>query len=144
MIKDMLKSKLLIKFWLPVLIWAGVIFTFSSLPTVETTKFYFWDFIFKKSAHFIEYVILATLLYRGLINSKINSKKAMWLSVLVAFLYAVSDEYHQSFVSGRGPAVRDVVIDVFGAAFALFSIIENIKIMPKVIQELYIKYQIIK
>lgn len=68
----------------------------------------------------------------------------MWLSVLISFLYAVSDEYHQSFVPGRGPAFRDVLIDTIGASFALFGIIENIKNMPKVIRDFYTKYQIVK
>lgn len=140
----MLRSRKIVKFWLPVIVWAGIIFTFSSLPTVETSKFYLWDFLFKKSAHLVEYAILATLMHRGLLNSGVEGKKAIWLSVLIPFLYAISDEYHQSFVPGRGPAVRDVIIDTFGAIFATFGIIGNMKLMPKSIQDVYIRYQIIK
>lgn len=143
MIKNMLKKNLWIKFWLPPILWASVIFTFSSLPTVETTTFYLWDFLIKKTAHFVEYAILATLVYRALINSKVDSKKAMWISVLASFLYAASDEYHQSFVPGRGPALRDVIIDTVGALFAIYGVIPNLNKFPKFIQDLYKKYSIV-
>jgi VanZ family protein len=37
------------------------------------------------------------------------------ISILSCAIYAAMDEYHQSFVAGRGPSVRDVVIDTCGA-----------------------------
>lgn len=139
----MVKIKKIVKFWLAPFIWFGIIFFFSSLPTVETSTFYFWDFVFKKSAHFIEYFILSTLIYRALINYDMDAKKSMFVAVFVSVLYAMTDEYHQSFVPGRGPAVRDVFIDTFGAVTAVFGVIGNIKVMPKVVQGIYKKYNLI-
>jgi VanZ family protein len=107
------------KFVLPPVLWASVIFYFSSLPTVTASEFYLWDFLLKKTAHFVEYGILAILIYRALTNYEIKKDRAKWLSILIAFLYAITDEYHQSFVPGRGPSVRDVVIDTIGAVILL-------------------------
>lgn len=137
---QMMKLRKLAKFWLPPILWAIIIFTFSSFSTVETTQFFLGDFIIKKTAHIMEYGILATLLYRGLIGSKITNKKAMWLAVLFASLYGISDEFHQSFTPGREPRLRDVAIDTTGALIFIFGIIGNIKKMPKILQELYIRY----
>lgn len=133
----MQKLRRLTNLWLPLIVWAGVIFTFSSFPTVVTVDFYLGDFLLKKTAHLIEYGIFATLVYRGLINSKIENKKAMIYSVFAAFLYGASDEFHQSFVSGRTATLRDILIDTTGAAIAIYLVINNIKKMPKKIQNLF-------
>jgi VanZ family protein len=98
----------------------GVIFWFSSQPVIQTTDFFLADFVMKKTAHFVEYAILSVLVYRALIRSGIGSKKAIIISAVFSVIYAVSDEWHQSFVPGREPRLRDVVIDSFGAIFGLF------------------------
>ncbi len=47
--------------------------------------------------------------------------KRRWLAWLLAVLYAVTDEFHQSFVLGRHPSVWDIVIfDNFGALISLW------------------------
>lgn len=109
----------IVKLWLPVLLWMILIFTFSSMQVGSTSEFYWKDFIFKKSAHIIEYGILAVLIYRALTNSGINRKKAFIYSVVIASLYGVSDEFHQSFTPGREPRFRDVAIDAVGATISL-------------------------
>ena len=108
-----------LKYWLPPILWALIIFTFSNFPTVETADFYLGDFLIKKSAHLIEYGILAILIYRGLIGSEIDNKKAIIYSIVIASLYGVTDEFHQSFIPGRGPAIRDVAIDTIGATIGV-------------------------
>ena len=144
MMEDMPKIMKLVNNWLPPFLWACLIFTFSSFPTGTTTDFYLGDFLIKKTAHIMEYGIFATLIYRGLINSKIEKKKALWYAVIFALLYGITDEFHQSFTPGRGPTVRDVIIDTTGASIFIFGIIQNIKKMPGVLQELYIKYNIVE
>jgi len=72
--------------------------------------------IIRKDAHFIEYCILSFLFFRALLGDK-NLPSAHLLSVLFSFLYAVSDEYHQSFVLVRTASPVDVAIDTLGAAF---------------------------
>ncbi len=140
MIKEIFKKAT--NSWLPVIIWAGVIFSFSSFPTTTTTTFYLGDFLLKKSAHVIEYGIFATLVYRALINSNVTKSRSMWLSVLIAFMYGLSDEFHQSFTPGRGPKFTDVLIDTFGATLFIYGIINNIKKMPKVVKDFMNKISI--
>lgn len=132
----------LTKFWIPPIFWALIIFSFSSFTVGHATEIYWKDFIVKKTAHIFEYGIFATLLYRSMINSGIKNKKAMWLAVVIACLYGISDEFHQSFTPGREPTLRDVLIDTLGASIFIFAIIGNIKKMPQTLQNLYIKYQI--
>ena len=131
MIKELTKLK--ISLWLPVFLWSGVIFLFSSFPTTTTTTFYLGDFLLKKSAHVIEYGIFATLVYRALINSNVSKSKSMWLSVLIAFLYGLTDEFHQSFTPGRGPKFTDVLIDTFGATLFIYGIVNRLNKMPSII-----------
>jgi len=108
-----------LKYWFPPIIWAGLIFTFSSLPTVQTTKFYMGDFLIKKTAHIIEYGILAILVFRALVNSNVDKKKSFFFAIIIASIYGITDEFHQSFTPGRGPAVRDVAIDMIGATIGV-------------------------
>jgi VanZ family protein len=115
-------SKFVLKYWLPVVIWALVIFSFSSNPTVKTSEIHWQDFIVKKTAHLVEYFIFSLILYRALINSKVSPVKALVTIVIVAFLYGATDEWHQSFTPGREPRLRDVLIDTTGAFLFVFSI----------------------
>ena len=73
--------------------------------------------IVRKIGHFCEYGALGffTLLHIDAISfrRKIH-RKPLW-ALLVSFLYSCSDEIHQAFVPGRGPGVRDVLIDTSGA-----------------------------
>lgn len=132
----------IVKFWLPPFLWAIIIFTFSSMQVGSSSEFYWKDFLVKKTAHIIEYGIFATLIYRALVNSGVHKRKAMWYSVAIAMFYGITDEIHQSFTPGRGPAVRDVLIDTLGAGLFIFGILVNIKKMPVFLQDLYSKYQI--
>jgi VanZ family protein len=99
-----------VRLWVPVVLWAGLIFTFSSIPSLNT-GLGIWDLVLRKLAHAAVFAVLAVLLLRALGR------------VLPAFLatsaYAVTDELHQSFVSGRQASVRDWAVDTAGAAIGL-------------------------
>lgn len=71
-------------------------------------------FIVRKSAHFTIYLILGLLVISLLKEYMIISWKSILISLLVVFLYACSDEFHQLFVSGRSCEFRDVLIDCSG------------------------------
>lgn len=125
--------------WLLVITWMAIIFIFSSQPgdtSEETSQFVIYifnlfgldlnsafgslaSFAVRKGAHFTEYFILYMLLYSALKES-FSFKRALLFSLLGVFLYASSDEFHQSFVPGRGPAFKDVLIDTSGGLLALF------------------------
>ena len=114
--------KKIIKYWFPPILWAVVIFLFSSFSTPSTSQIYWQDFIVKKAAHVVEYGIFALLLYRALRGYEIDKTKAVILSILFAALYGLSDEFHQSFTPGREPRIRDVAFDTIGASLAMLLI----------------------
>src|SRR5277367_2003605 len=136
------KPHVFLKFWLPALLWMAVIFTASSdahsyehssrffepllhwlFPNMPQTEVDLIHHIFRKCAHLTEYAILALLLWRALHVSKNKLPAWSWPKVggtlLLVFLYAASDEFHQSFVPTRTPLVSDVFIDTTGGAIGL-------------------------
>lgn len=129
-------AKKVVKYWLPVILWAVVIFSFSAKPTTRTSEIYWQDFIVKKSAHVVEYVIFTVLFYRGLKNGGVEKKEAGVYSVILAILYAVSDEIHQSFTPGREPTVRDVFFDTSGSFLAVYIIWKYLPKAPKRLRNL--------
>lgn len=73
----------------------------------------------RKSAHFTEYFILSLLLLRA-IRGENRGIRLAWalLAIAIVACYASLDEFHQSFVPGRTPAVTDVMIDTSGGIAA--------------------------
>jgi len=122
--------KKFLKFWFPVLIWAGIIFTLSSIPNLESGLKQ--DFFLRKIAHILEYAILTFLLFRAGISAGWQIKKAIFFSIIIAFLYALSDEYHQTFVFGRKGRLKDVGFDSIGILITgLVWYYKNIKLNIK-------------
>jgi VanZ family protein len=105
----MARSRLL-TVWLPVVAWAAVIFTLSSIPSLST-GLGTWDTILRKAAHLTEYAVLGGLLYRAL------GQEA--LALVVGIAYATTDELHQYFVRGRHASPVDVAIDAVGVAVGM-------------------------
>jgi VanZ family protein len=105
----MVRSRLL-TVWLPVLLWAAVIFTLSSIPSLST-GLGTWDTILRKGAHLTEYAVLGGLLYRALGREP--------LALAVGIAYAATDELHQYFVRGRHASPVDVAIDAVGVAVGM-------------------------
>ena len=99
-----------------------MIFYFSSGSVPRVGDTYWEDFAVKKSAHVFVYAILAVLNYRALLLENVAKNKAAFYSVLISFLYGVTDEIHQSFIPGREPKTRDVIIDTFGATVTIYLI----------------------
>jgi glycopeptide antibiotics resistance protein len=112
--------KKFIIYWLPAIFWALLIFTFSSSQLPMVGPSYWPDFVAKKTAHVIEYAIFSIFLYRALKGSGVGKKQAMVGSIIIAFLYAVTDEMHQSFIPVRTARARDVFFDTFGAALSAY------------------------
>jgi len=96
--------------WLPVFVWAAVIFAFSSIPSLSS-GLGAWDTVLRKGAHITEYAILGALLYRAL------GREALALAIGIA--YAATDELHQHFVRGRHASPIDVGIDAVGLALGM-------------------------
>ena len=99
-----------LRLWVPVVVWAAVIFAFSSVPDLGT-GLGTWDLVLRKLAHGAEFAVLGALLLRALRDE---------LPALVAGIgYAITDEVHQHFVEGRIGSPLDVVIDSAGVALGI-------------------------
>jgi VanZ family protein len=96
--------------WLPVVVWAAVIFAFSSIPDLGT-GLGTWDTVLRKGAHMAEYAVLGVLLYRAF------AREAPALAAGIA--YAATDELHQHFVRGRNASPVDVAVDAVGIAIGM-------------------------
>ena len=127
------------RIWLLVVAWVATIFLTSS-TFIERSVFInfvknfipagmprqlwinFWagfGIFVVKAYHVAEYAILCYLLFLVLKNlTPKNLRKALWVAASLAALYAISDEWHQTFVPGRGGTWVDVIIDCFGISIA--------------------------
>jgi VanZ family protein len=100
-----------------VIAWCSLIFIISSIPSIPKVGFIWWDFVLKKTAHMLEYAVLFTLSYRAI------NKKGSWKTpFLFGLAFALSDEYHQSFVVGRSARFFDVGFDCLGMLIAYLKL----------------------
>ena len=98
--------------WIPAAGYAALIFYLSSRPAPlpKDLAFHALD----KGLHFIGYALLGWLLYHAL-RHETAPGRALYASFLLASLYGISDEYHQSFVPSRQADAADVLADAAGA-----------------------------
>ena len=94
-----------LRLWAPVVLWAAIIFAFSSVPDLGT-GLGTWDLVLRKIAHACEFAVLGALLLRALRDER--------AALAAGVAYAVSDELHQHFVPGRVGSPLDVLIDSVG------------------------------
>lgn len=124
--------------WLAVVLWLVLIFILSAQPVhksnglskgiaerivkiiekispeknINVDRF---NHYLRKTAHFFSYMILGILVMNVLRMLGVHGGKRIAIALVVCVLYAISDEFHQLFVPGRGAQVKDVVIDSVGA-----------------------------
>lgn len=121
--------------WLPIFLWAALIFLFSSesfssdntaralgpwlywaFPGWSTETIELVNYLLRKLGHLSEYFVFALLILRAL-RAHTNgplSKRQITLGIGITALYAISDELHQVFVPSRSATLNDVLIDVCG------------------------------
>jgi VanZ family protein len=127
----------MLKKWIPAVLWAAVIFNFSTdafsssntssvlkeilswlVPKITTEQFDVVHLATRKFGHWAEYLVLSVLLLRALKSDW--RKRWQWRSVAwtlsFVLIYAVADELHQVFVPNRSAVVNDVLVDFFGGA----------------------------
>lgn len=131
------------RYWLPPLIWMGIIFGGSTDimsgkhtsrfiepmlrwidPSISDETIHVIQFQIRKCAHITEYAILSLLLWRARRKPVKNDLRSWtWsepvFAIWISGLYAASDEFHQSFVSTRQGSPWDVLIDTCGATLAM-------------------------
>ena len=68
----------------------------------------------RKVAHASEYFVFTILILIALKNSSVKGRKMFIISLAICFIYACTDEYHQTFVNGRTGQFTDSLIDTLG------------------------------
>lgn len=103
-----------IKYWFPAIIYGILIFSFSSVPGENIPSLFIYQDI---AFHVIEYAIFAFLIIRAVkaYNAGMNYQVRFLWVICAVIIYALSDELHQSFVSGRSASFVDVFYDGLGA-----------------------------
>lgn len=107
------EGAIFIKYWLPVIAYAALIYTLSSIPGKDMPAVVGAH---ETSLHITEYAIFAFLVSRALRTHNLGADyiKRTVLVFLIAFIYAISDEFHQAFVPNRDPSLYDLFFDAVG------------------------------
>ena|SRR2546425_8098334 len=124
----------------PLILWAAFIFVASTrlmsssntntilrplmlwlFPNISEATLNLIHFMIRKAGHFSEYAIFALLSAHAFRTSsrELLRKRWFWLSLLLVVVYALGDEFHQSFVPARTASIYDSMIDTFGGLTAL-------------------------
>ena len=127
--------------WLPVVLWAGLIFYFSTetfsssntegfisewllrfLPEIPPARLMALHLVTRKGAHWLEYFVFGILLLRAQRRGEEPklATAAIARTLVLVLAYAASDEYHQFWVAERTASVVDVAIDTFGGVCGVF------------------------
>jgi VanZ family protein len=90
-------------------------------PAITEAQLASAHFITRKLAHFTEYALLALLAARAFRPStkELLRRRWFWCALVLVAVYALLDEYHQSFVPTRTASIYDSLIDTAGGATAL-------------------------
>lgn len=126
--------------YVPLVVWMVLIFLFSMggmsasntslivrplllwlFPDISEERLALAHFMVRKMAHFTEYAILALLAARAFTSSSQKPLRRHWFvaALLLVVFYALSDEYHQTFVPSRTGSFYDSLIDMSGGLTAL-------------------------
>ncbi len=145
-------------FFLPLILWMILIFSFSHQPAVESSEisggitqtiigviekvssidmdYEMLEHYIRKCGHFVEYMILGIFMFIAFYKNKLFDNHMILSCIIFCALYATSDEVHQIFVPGRGPRVFDVMIDSAGSYVGI--LIANI-LLPNPSQDILLK-----
>lgn len=108
------------KYWLPVIIYASIIFYYSSLsyPLGDIPLSPHAD----KFIHFFEFAFLGLLLRRALLNTRAGhlQRQAILWTIILGIAYGASDEIHQYFIPCRTATFWDLWFDTFGILGSLW------------------------
>ena len=117
--------------WLPAIVVAAIIFALSAQPHLHVSQGTV-DFVLRKCAHMTVYALLAVSCVRGLAHHGLGERTQLLGAGAMALAYAISDEYHQTFVPGRSGAPRDVAIDLVGITAGLLVLSWNGRLRARV------------
>ncbi len=98
--------------WLVVVLWMGLIFELSAVPSLHISPGSMFDYVARKIAHMLVFGVLALIILRAAAGWK--------MALVLTVAYATTDEVHQSFVPGRHADAVDIGFDTVGAVLALW------------------------
>lgn len=133
-----MKKRIPVISWLFVFLWMALIFYLSHQPGTESSNLsggllnFFNTLVpfdieeinglhtlLRKGAHLSAYFMLAILLMIAFGQSNIFGKRRILFTFISCLVYAISDEVHQLFISGRSGQITDVLIDCLGGALGI-------------------------
>jgi VanZ family protein len=142
----------IVRYWIPVGLMLSLMYFFStdvfsgrntSLAITWIMKLFGEDlnrselgeanFAIRKFAHFFEYAILASLLFRAFKAESSLPWRFSWAaySFAIIVVWSLLDEFHQTFTRMRGGSIYDSMIDSVGGLFALLAITLYVKIKQR-------------
>lgn len=83
----------------------------------DDKKLKFQNYLIRRGAHALEYIVLAILTANVFWQFGVRNKSVIVYILFITLSYAVLDEFHQSFVKGRTSEVGDILLDFSGAIF---------------------------
>ena len=117
--------------WLPAIVIAAIIFTLSAQANLRVTEGTL-DLVLRKLAHMTVFGLLAAACLRGLTFHGVTGRTAIAAAGGIAFTYAITDEFHQTFVSGRHGSPIDVAIDLAGIGLGLAVLAANPRLRARI------------
>lgn len=107
--------------WLPALVVMTLIFILSSQPAEVVNSTVARTELVQKVGHLILFMVLSL--------SYFKATKSIKISILLTLMYAIFDEFHQSFTPGRSSSFSDIFVDMIGASISgifLWKILPNL------------------
>jgi VanZ family protein len=117
--------------WGPAIIIMGIIYIASSTPGSDLPDFGYANFLAMKGGHLLGYTLLSAAFLHGLSNGGHITRWRIAVTWILVILYAVSDEWHQSFTPGRNPALLDISIDTAGGLLGVVFLYFIRKKLPR-------------
>jgi VanZ family protein len=105
--------------WGPAIAVMAIIFLASATPGSELPKFGAWDLTAKKGGHMFGYALLSAAYLHAISRGGGAKRRQYILAVLLATLYAATDEFHQLYIPGRTASPMDVGVDAIGSLIGL-------------------------
>lgn len=106
-------------YWLPAVAAMAAIFLLSSQSGLRVSEDAAVDKPFRVAGHLLAYALLAALLLVALGGGRRPRARDLLIAFGLTIAYALSDEWHQSFVPDRTGRLDDVVTDAIGALVGL-------------------------
>lgn len=115
--------------WIPVVLYAALIYGLSSIAQPPPLPGGPSD----KVLHLLLYAGFGLVLLRACAGGRLRgiTTGAVIAALLIAAAYAASDEWHQAFVPGRTPDVRDWVADIVGAGLAAVALVIFVRLRAR-------------